>query len=107
MPLEPPQLRAAAALCVASSETERVHDERYRLARAGLLFAQMAEQMERDGPLEQFVIRRCDYALYLVRNDRVRNKVEMLLREPSGETPSEKEALTISGCCAQQNNNEI
>jgi hypothetical protein len=73
------QFRLAVDLCVDAYDTEPAPGERLRLASAALLFAQVAEHLERNSSLAHETIARCRSALPLVRDDRLRREIEILL----------------------------
>ena len=79
----PEQFRQAMDLCAQAFDLERAPEAKKRLAHAALLFAQLAEYLERGGPLKQQLLRQCAEAVSLVANDEVRRRLEALLSQCS------------------------
>ena len=73
------QFRAMMDVCADSYDKETAPEERRRLASAALLFAQVAEYLERGNSVTQEITARCTHAISLVREHHARRKIEVLL----------------------------
>ena len=73
------QFRSAMDECADAYDKETAPVVRRRLASAALVFAQVAEYLERGNPVTQAIITRCTDAISLIRDDHKRGKIEALL----------------------------
>jgi hypothetical protein len=67
--------------CFDAHDVETQAEERRRLASAALLFAQVAEHLERGHSLPQAIAARCTVAVSLLRDDHLRRTIEILLTQ--------------------------
>ena len=65
-------------VCAEAFDNEITQEGRHRLASAALLFAQVAEHLERGSPLTPAIVAHCRQALSLVHVE-VRRTIEVLL----------------------------
>jgi len=77
----PEQFRAAMDVCVEAFNIETWTEEKLPLASAALLFAQVAELLERGSPITQAIIAHCSCAISAVHQDGVRREIEGLLSD--------------------------
>ena len=76
----PELFRLAMDICVDAFDVETGPDVRHHLASTALLFAQVAENLERGNPMTSAITASCDAAVSSIRDDRVRRKIEGLVR---------------------------
>jgi len=76
----PERFRLAMEICVDAFDVETAPDVKLPLASTALLFAQVAENLERGNSMTSAITARCDEAVSSIRDDRVRRKIEGLLR---------------------------
>ena len=77
----PERFRLAMEMCVGAFATETAPDVKRHLASTALLFAQVAEHLERGNPVTRDMATRCSQAVSLIADERMRTKIAVLLSD--------------------------
>jgi len=77
----PKQFRLAMEMCAATFNVETAPDVKLRLASAALLFAQVAEHLERGNSMTRALTTRCSQAISSIDDDCMRRKIAVLLSD--------------------------